>query len=191
MVAFRADRLSDTEDRLAMPGAAKCRGGIAEAGRGGGRLLEQIEDAGAIRCVIAVHQAEQPAFRRAQTMQHRAPLAELDEAACQIAGPSFGNAELRHEIGIVTAELQRSRSKRYGKTGFGDLEQDVPQLEARVPLRALQSNSKQAVSGVSLHIRTATGGRSRLFANSLNPGCAPDFDPIIQVDSSNNFVCFI
>jgi len=74
-------------------------------------------------------------------MQHRAPLAELDEAACQIAGPSFRNAELRQEIGIVAAELQRSRSERYGKTGFGDLEQDVPQHEARVPLRALQPNS--------------------------------------------------
>jgi len=63
MAAFRADRFSDAEDRLAMSGIAKRRGGIAEAGGNGRRLLEQIEDVGAIRRVVAVHQAEEPTFR--------------------------------------------------------------------------------------------------------------------------------
>jgi hypothetical protein len=81
MLLIRGDGFADTEDRPAMTTGGERGRGIAEAGLGGGRLLEKIEDTRPIVQVIAMHEAQQTAFRGAQPMQHGAPLPKFDDAA--------------------------------------------------------------------------------------------------------------
>jgi len=126
MVFVCGDGLANAEDRLAVTVGAEGRGGIAKGRCSGCGLFEKIEDANAILPVIAMHQAQEAAFRGAQPMQHGAPLPELDEAAGQVTCPAFGNAELREEIGILAVKRQRTGRERRGKICFGNFEQADP-----------------------------------------------------------------
>lgn len=81
MFSVRGYGFANAEDRLAMTAGTEDRCRVAETGRGCCRLLENIEDADAIMRIVAMHQAQEAAFRRAQPMQHGAPLAEPDDAA--------------------------------------------------------------------------------------------------------------
>ena len=98
----------------------------------------------AVMRFVAAHHAEQAAFGSVQAMQDGCAVAELDHAIGKVAGPAFRYGELGKRRGVGCVHFQEIWNKRCGKIGFGNLKQDVPQVEADVD--ALSSSDQLRIA---------------------------------------------